>query len=364
VGEWDLLKLVWNQIVASKSEDIHGLDVTATFEWAAILRSTRLEAARARLLYAEESDRIVGLLPLYESGDSRHRLKFKKLSPITELYSGRCGLILNDYRPEYLTAFIDYIYSEVRGWNAFEVTVVDDSCSAALLEEICETTGLRYSRERGEVSPYIELERSWEDYFNSLAKKFRWNLRNGRKKLEGLGPLQYIVYEKADEVEAFLASVMEIERASWKETAGTSITSKDYQEAFYKGFCAAALDRGWFCGHVLEVSGKPVAYIYGVVYGGVFYDFKESYKGKYREFSPGHVLKTYVFEELFRRGIKTYDFMGSCEDYKLRWTDRTYSRSKYILYNKNVIGTTLWGAGRVARYARAYKVMRPSLTNG
>jgi CelD/BcsL family acetyltransferase involved in cellulose biosynthesis len=129
---------------------------------------------------------------------------------------------------------------------------------------------------------------------------------------------------------------------------------------FYKNFCVSALDRGWFYGHLLEVAGEPIAYIYGIVYQGVFYDFKESYKVQYKESSPGHVLKTFVFDELCKRNIRLYDFMGACDDYKMKWTDKTYSRSTYVLYNDNLGGLALRLAEKVARYLR-HRSMRSNL---
>jgi len=232
---------------------------------------------------------------------------------------------------------------------------MDDSESDQLLRLACKSRNIRRDKLSSQASPYIVLENNWQDYFNSRPKKFRWNLRNGKKKMEACGPLRYSVCEKASQMESFLAAMLEIERASWKETTGTSVTTNDYQQSFYKEFCVPSLERGWFCGHLLELGTEPVAYIYGTVYKGVFYDFKESYKDKFKEMSPGHVLKTFVFEELYKKNIGLYDFMGACEEYKLRWTDKIYRRSTYAIYNNNAWGMALWTGRRVAGYASGQK---------
>jgi CelD/BcsL family acetyltransferase involved in cellulose biosynthesis len=289
-------------------------------------------------------------LPLYQSNESKYRLKFKRLAPITELYAGRCGFILKEHRVEYLEALIDHIYDRLNDWSLFQVTLVDDSESDQLLRLACKSRNIRCDKLSSQASPYIVLENRWQDYFNSRPKKFRWNLRNGKKKMEACGALRYSVCEKASQLKSFLAAMLEIERASWKETTGTSVTTNDYQESFYKEFCVPALDRGWFYGHLLELDSEPVAYIYGAIYQGIFYDFKESYKDKFKELSPGHVLKTFAFEELYKKNIRLYDFMGACEEYKLRWTDKTYCRSTYAIYNNNARGLALGMGAKVASY--------------
>ena len=351
-GAWQLLKPAWNDIVAKQSGGIQRLDVTATSEWAETLEKVLLNGKNRQTLLLEHYGEIVGILPLYESSESKYGIKFKKIAPITELYAGRCGFILNEHRIDYLEAFIDYLFKQLRDWGVFQLTLVDNSESDALLREVRKRKGFRCDKISTQLSPYIVLENSWQDYFGSLPKKFRWNLRNGKKKMEAHGSLRYVACERASQVENFLAAVFEIERASWKETAGTSITANDYQEAFYKEFCMPALDKGWFYGHLLELGGEPVAYIYGSVYRDVFYDFKESYKAKYKDLSPGHVLKTFVFEELYKQNIHIYDFMGVCEEYKLRWTDKTYSRSTYAIYNRNPRGRALWMATKLVGYVK------------
>jgi hypothetical protein len=106
-----------------------------------------------------------------------------------------------------------------------------------------------------------------------------------------------------------------------------------------------AADLGWFSGHVLEFRGEPVAYVWGLLFANIFYDFKESYKSDYREFGPGHVLKLSLMQRLFSKRVTFYDYMGACEDYKLRWTDKTYERSTFLLYNQSVPAlAAFWGS--------------------
>ena len=95
---------------------------------------------------------------------------------------------------------------------------------------------------------------------------------------------------------------------------------------------------GWLSGHLLELDGDPIAYVYGLIHNGNFCDLKESYKLAYKDDSPGQVLKAFVMERLIERQVKIYDYMGLCEPYKLRWTDRIYRRNQYVLYNKTIRG--------------------------
>jgi hypothetical protein len=51
------------------------------------------------------------------------------------------------------------------------------------------------------------------------------------------------------------------------------------------------------------------------------------------------VLKRFAFERLISRGVSLYDFMGRCEPYKMRWTDRTYRSLTVALFNGSIAGS-------------------------
>jgi hypothetical protein len=41
--------------------------------------------------------------------------------------------------------------------------------------------------------------------------------------------------------------------------------------------------------------------------------------------------------------------MGLCEEYKLRWTDKTYQRSTFILYNKTLTARAARWGGQIKK---------------
>jgi hypothetical protein len=211
-----------------------------------------------------------------------------------------------------------------------------------LIRELEQRNGLRLEKISSQRSPYIVLDKTWDEYFASLPRKFRWNLRNFEKKMQAAGEVVHRVFESGSDLELFHNALQEIEKGSWKEEAGSSLTVNTLQERFHSRLMRAAAEHGWFSGHVLEFRGEPVSYVWGLMYGNIFYDLKESYKSVHRDLGPGHVLKLSLMEQLFSRRLAFYDYMGLCDEYKMRWTDKTYVRSTFLLYNETI-------AARVAR---------------
>jgi CelD/BcsL family acetyltransferase involved in cellulose biosynthesis len=187
-------------------------------------------------------------------------------------------------------------------------------------------------------SPFISLQDKWERHFAGLPKKFRATIRNGGKRLRERGELGYRECVGPQAVADFNAAVIEIEKDSWKGPAGTSIASNPVHEAFHRAITERAAENEFFSGHLLLLDQQPIAYVMGMLYNGVFLDLKESYRNTFREMSPGHVLKNFLFARLYERKVLLYDFMGNCEEYKMKWTDRTYCRVTYLFFNKTLRG--------------------------
>jgi Acetyltransferase (GNAT) domain len=346
--EWAKITNAWEHMVARQSGQILGMDVTCTHAWALTLWENHLGRTGLEVLVAESGGELQAVVPFYRTPKTVHSVPCRCIASVTQLYSGRCGFLLNQPSGEVLGSLLKGLREHVPGWDVFLFTLVEGSISSLILREAAQLEGLRLEILSSQRSPYIVLDKPWDEYFALLPRKFRWNLRNFEKKMKAAGDVVHRAFECGADLTQFHDGVQEIEKASWKEDAGTSLTANSLQESFHARLMNVAADRRWFSGHILEFRGEPVAFVWGLVFGNIFYDFKESYKSSYRDFGPGHVLKLFLMEQLFKRGVAFYDYMGLCEAYKLRWTDKTYERSTFLLYNSTL-------AARAAQMANRFK---------
>ena len=340
------LRTSWNDMVAAQSGEILQYDVTSTFEWVVTLWSNHLEGKGVRVLVLETDREVAGILPLHHFRKQVHGIRCHAIAPLTELYSGRTGFLLREPRSEQFEAVLRPLLDFEQNWDVFQFTLVDDSAQTREFFSWQANSDFACEEIQRHTSPYIVLQKNWDQHFASLPKKFRSTIRNGEKRMREIGRLEYRQFRDSAEINMFADAMLEIERDSWKESAGTSLTANRLQEAFHTQLLRSAADAGWFCGHLLLLDGEPAAYIYGLLYNGIFSDLKESYKSRFREMSPGHVLKAFVFQSLYAHETRLYDFMGVCEEYKMKWTDKTYSRTTYLLYNRTA---RAWAARQVGR---------------
>jgi CelD/BcsL family acetyltransferase involved in cellulose biosynthesis len=337
-------RLQWDALVALHSGEINTLDPTSCFDWAMALWQSHLKVQDQEVLVLRQGDDVTGILPLYRFQKKVRGIPCRSVAPFTELYGGRTGFLLKDPRVENLDALLTHAQDRLPSWDTFVLTVVDGSDFEKLLLDLVSRKRWHFEILNKERSPFIPFLDTWENHFASLPKKLRSTMRNGEKRLRERGELTYKECRTLDEVQEFNVAVAAIERESWKAEAGTSIASNPVHDAFHRDLALRAAACGYFSGHLLLLNREPIAYIMGLLQQGVFLDLKESYRAVFREMSPGHVLKSFAFARLYEHGTHVYDFMGKCEEYKLKWTDQTYCRSTYLVFSNS------WRS-RIARWA-------------
>ena len=337
----DAIERDWHDLLVANSDGIQGIDFTSSYPWTVSLLDARSDIDSYGVLKVENKDALFAVLPIFRKTKRAAPLTCRTLSPVSELYGGRMGLVTDLSSPDYIDALLDQVLDQASDWDEFKVTLVAGSYSEESLLRFVSRRGCSYAKIATLTSPYIELGEDWDEYLMSMPKKLRWTMRKSEKKLREQGELSYRMFTSEHDAEEFLAAVLEIENESWKQEAGSSIAENDAQDAFYRHFTPRAGKNGWLSGHVIYLDQEPIAYIFGMIFGEIFSDLKESYKVRYRSMSPGHVLKSFLFQHLIEQRVRLYDFMGECEDYKMRWTDKTYERNTYVVYNKTLKGNLL-----------------------
>jgi len=349
--DWYALQPSWDRILERQSAGIMDFDFTASFEWAYTLWQTHWDSRPIQALVMRKAGEIAAILPLYRLNKTVRRIPCRALSPIFELYSGRTGILLDAPDRSDLERFFSNLRSQPSTWDAFTMTVVQGSALETCFLQVVQAAGLVLQVLEELRSPYIPICNNWDTQFAGLPKKLRSTIRNGEKRLTERGTLSYSECRSPEDAKLFNVAVAEIERDSWKDSAGTSIAANPMHEAFHREMTVRAAERGNFSGHLLLLDEQPIAYVMGVLYNGVFLDLKESYRNSFREMSPGHVLKSFIFTQLAQRGATVFDFMGKCEDYKMKWTDKTYCRVTYLLLNDTLRGRAARWLGRIATSA-------------
>jgi CelD/BcsL family acetyltransferase involved in cellulose biosynthesis len=200
-----------------------------------------------------------------------------------------------------------------------------------------------------ERSPSVSTELGWDNYVAGLTGKLRRELRRRRRRLDEHGHVELVVEDGSRTLDDLLAEGFRVEGAAWKGARGTAIASQDATRAFYGEVAQWAAGRGSLRLAFLRLDGRPLAFDFAIEEDGCHYLLKTGFDPAYRELSPGMLLRFEMLARAFAHGLRSYEFLGTDERWKLDWTSSVRERVELRAFAPTSVGRADWAANRYLR---------------
>lgn len=231
------------------------------------------------------------------------------------------------------------------------------SSHASLLADVLREEGYQAEARVIQRSPFLPIEGDWDSYWSGRSRRLRASIRRSRERLAELGEVTVAVNNGEEGFDELLAEGFEIESRGWKGQEGTAITSRPETLKFYSELARYARGRGILCLAFLRVDGRAVAFHFSLESRGHHYGLKMGHDPELDHASPAKVLTASMVERAFRLGLRTYEFLGAADPYKLRWTKLCHERVRVQAFAPTLAGWAdrmlqVWGRSLVRQLLR------------
>lgn len=293
------------------------------------------------LLTARADGRLRAVLPLIEERVSLYGvLPVRRLRSAAGVHSCRFDIVQGAGDGERAVAALWSHLARRPGWDLLELRDVPPGGGGEVLATAAAAAGFSTGRQELLHSPFIPIPAEGaRAVLASRDPKFRANLRRRQKRLEERGPVALKRIQLADS--AALAVFYELENAGWKGDCGTAILCSAAERQFYDEIARTAGRLGYLSLYVLTCGGSPVAMHFALTHRGRYLLLKPAYDEAQHDCSPGQLLVARVLEDLDRRGIDEFDFLGPAMDWKADWTDERRAHSFHIVFRRGLRGRVL-----------------------
>ena len=210
-----------------------------------------------------------------------------------------------------------------------------------------ETAAYRIQTRTLEQSPYIDTRGEWDEYSRHRSAKLLRELRRRRRLLDSEGTFEFVVYDGSARLQELLEEGFRVEAAGWKSDTGSAIASQDETRRFYQEIAAWAAERKWLRLAFLRLDSRAFAFDFAIEHDGVHYLLKTGYDPAYSRFAPGKLLRREMIARAFDEGIRSYEFLGGEEPWKLELTSSVRHRDLLLAFAPTA-------RGRLERAAFAY----------
>src|SRR5256714_996337 len=258
---------------------------------------------------------LAGVLPLLR----RHRTHTGPTNSHTPLF----GLLAAD--PAAAGELAERFVEEVGGALALKPIDPSDPATAAF-EDALRGRGQLTLSETVARAPYVPIEGDFDNYLRGLSKNLRKQVARRRRRLEEAGHVSIEVQTSARGLSSALEDFVGLESSAWQQQSATAVASRGANRTFYSELAAWAASRGSLRLSFLALDGRPIAAEFALEENGVRYALKSGFDPGYRSFGPGQLLTHESLARSFEARLRSYEFLGSDDDYKLDWTSATRER--------------------------------------
>jgi len=224
-------------------------------------------------------------------------------------------------------AVLDWLEENRSEWDTLELNTVPahSPVAAALRHELAVR---RWRLVVHESSGYfLRLPDNWETCRASLRKNFRTLLARRIRKLQSSFAVRVRRCETLEELPGCLEQLFLLHAKRWQLRGQKGSFALQQKRAFYAEMGKRLLERGWLDFWLLELDGKTVAAEFGFTYDGMYSFLQAGFDPDYWSYGVGRVLRALIMQELIRRDVRVYDFLGGEDDYKRQWNPE---RSTYL----------------------------------
>lgn len=258
------------------------------------------------LLSVDHDGMTAGIAPLMRQGAILYLIGDKDLCDYIDI------VVPRDLEAPVVATLLDHLDS--LDWKAIDFhSVLARSCTLRQLVPQAQQRGWHVTITQEDVSPYLELPPTWEDYLSLLDKKQRHELRRKIRRLHEGNNIDFYTTDGRAGLEQDLADFFRLFSASRQDKAEFLTLQR---ASFFENICHAMARKGYLKLFFLEVNGSRVATCLCFDFQQQLYLYNSGYDPNYSHLSVGLIAKTYCIREGIRLGRKAFDFLRGSEAYK------------------------------------------------
>lgn len=139
--------------------------------------------------------------------------------------------------------------------------------------------------------PFLESTLDADDYLRQALRSHHLReYRRLRRRLSGLGRLEYNVARATDEIRLGVETFLALEARGWKGRERTAMAIDRFRAAFAREAVHRLAERDLCRIHSLTLDGEVIACLIVFIENGVAYTWKTAYDEAYAAYSPGVLL--------------------------------------------------------------------------
>lgn len=304
------LKERWSELLQHCDQTVF-----STWEWLTTWWRHFGKGKHLVILLAEENNKLIGIAPLMYSVHSMFGLRRGTIEFIGTGHPTYSNFIIREKHDECLQKFFDYLHKFPQKWNSAELINITGDYKSVL------SLGRQGNPVSNEIRClFVRLPSSHDEFLNNIKRKDRKEFRRCLRKLKQNGfNVDLVNYSEGPKILEGMDALFSVHQKNWISKGYTGKFSVPSFRNFCLDIAKCFSEKDWLGLYCLELSGKPVASLFGFKYKSKYYAYITGMDPAYKKFGVGNLVFLNTMKKCILDGLVEFDFMWGTDQYKKQW---------------------------------------------
>jgi CelD/BcsL family acetyltransferase involved in cellulose biosynthesis len=300
------------------------------------------------LLTVRRAGKLRAVLPLAKRKGNLHGIPVKSLEAVYNLNTQRFDLIHGADETE-REEIVKAVWREIKRqakWSVLEFRQVKKDSWLNDLLAVAESENYHTGIWQMDGAPFVNFpqgddkEKLVEEYFSSLKKHFRRDLKRRLSRLKEQSAVEFVVTRGYQP--ELMQKFFELEARSWKGRIGTAVACDPKVVKLHDDFARAVAAKNALFIYELKFDGKTIAMSINIMYDRKTIFWKTSFDEEYKRFSPGNLVIREFLVDAIRNDSVELDMLSPATDYKRVWASGEHEHVAFYIFQRGILGRLLW----------------------
>lgn len=196
--------------------------------------------------------------------------------------------------------------------------------------------------ERQHTSPIVETAGTFDAWRKLTKPNWRSDLDRFARNLRKRHNAEFSIVQAPTDLPAELNAGFRVEASGWKGERKTAIRSSPETETFYRDVARSFHDRGQLRLSRIELPDGWAAFDLCLLTGDRLYLLKTGFDERFRNLSPGLVLRLATIERCFELGLEAHELLGGEAEWKRKFATAERRHVAHRYYRRRPLPFARW----------------------